>query len=731
MGIGYQGKTLKQMLDENRKLYAETGHYMGLKELRLGEEDPIKLTRFHARLCGACVAAGDAAKPVAGSPTMRAFGECIWMLSAPTGDVLAASLGLCGHIGAIVYFIRDIIEGVNAEEKGGIKEGDIWFNNDCRYGSGHPADCYNSVPIFYKGELIGWSTGMNDIIEIGAHVPGKIAPTSPSVFHDGLVFPPMRIGENFKIAPWWERIWMLTTRAGAINVLDDKSRTTGAIILQEKILEIVEEFGIDYYRQAISEIVERERRTIQRTIENEMVPGIYANSLAYGIYHKGLHPLNPEGNQDWFTHNAIELKITPDKKFFFDWEGTSSEAWNAVNCWAPGVWIGLSWWYIPLILRDVASMNTAIMYLTDQNLPLGSHVNPGNPFVGQSQSAAAGSGSIIATLGHLVTSNTRFMRGMLEEVAPSTASSYGAQCGGIFNSGVMWAGPDFSFVGVNNIGGRPFMDGVPWCGCNINPESDSQETEEWEVYMPPRIVIAKGSVKDTCAHGKYRGAPNNYMLSLWYQVGITSVHSDGETGGTKNPASFCGLSGGYPAATGYSIRFNKTNMMELIEKGEGYPSTLQEIWQWIDESKLKVENITIGSLATGPCENGDLIFTNYNPSPSWGDPWEREPSRVESDLNMDYVSPEVAKNIYGVVAIKSNGKYMVDNAATSKAKQDIIKLRKEKGIPFKQWWQHEREKVKAKEFHPFVLSFHQDSLKWNKSRLKFVNFWQLGEDYKL
>ncbi len=41
-GIGEAGKTLKQMLEENEKLYEQTGCYNGITGPHLLADDPIK-----------------------------------------------------------------------------------------------------------------------------------------------------------------------------------------------------------------------------------------------------------------------------------------------------------------------------------------------------------------------------------------------------------------------------------------------------------------------------------------------------------------------------------------------------------------------------------------------------------------------------------------------------------------------------------------------------------------
>ena len=55
MGICYQGKTLKKVVEEKERLFKETGYAYGLEKLELVESDPAKFMRFQMRAsCCSC-----------------------------------------------------------------------------------------------------------------------------------------------------------------------------------------------------------------------------------------------------------------------------------------------------------------------------------------------------------------------------------------------------------------------------------------------------------------------------------------------------------------------------------------------------------------------------------------------------------------------------------------------------------------------------------------------------
>ena len=245
MGICYQGKTLKEIVEERERLFRETGYAYGLENLSLVESDPAKFMRFQMRLVAACINARETAKLISSNPMSVIQGELLFMLANPEGDVVSASYGLAGHIQCMPFIIKSIAD-LGFEDDPGIRRGDIFFTNDPLYGPPHNADCYTFLPILYKDELVGWTTGLNHIVDVGGIQPGGLGTISTSVFTDGFTVPPTKIGENFKQFAWWPLHWKRRTRTELFNVLDDKMRAAGVVVLHDRIMEIIEEFGIVY-----------------------------------------------------------------------------------------------------------------------------------------------------------------------------------------------------------------------------------------------------------------------------------------------------------------------------------------------------------------------------------------------------------------------------------------------------------------------------------------------------
>ena len=84
------------------------------------------------------------------------------------------------------------------EEDPGIKDGDIFCNNDPQIGGAHSADVATIMPVFYKGKLVAWVGGLTHVMEVGGTEPGGTSPSALSRYDDGLMFPAQKVGENDK-----------------------------------------------------------------------------------------------------------------------------------------------------------------------------------------------------------------------------------------------------------------------------------------------------------------------------------------------------------------------------------------------------------------------------------------------------------------------------------------------------------------------------------------------------
>jgi len=726
MGICYQGKTLRQAVDGRDDLFARTGYCYGLDRIELVEDDPAKFMRFQMRMVAACINARETAKYIAANPVSMLQGELLFMLATPEGDVAAASYGLAGHVQSVPFVIRSLA-ALNFEERPGIREGDIFGTNDAYYGSPHGSDCFTLVPVFYKGELIAWTVGLNHVTDIGAIQPGSLSFISPSSFTDGFLYPPLKTGENFEQHRWWELFWQRRTRTGVFNIMDDKMRVAGAVGLHDLVLDLVEEFGVDYFRRGLREILERERRVLLERVRAQAVPGTYHYLFFLPIRYKGVvGELFPSSNRNWLIHEPAEFLVRPDGALSIDLEGLSSEDDFHINAYEPGVRVASSLGTWPMFAYTI-TLNTSLMYMTEWNLPPGSLFNPQNPHAGTSMSLTP-SAKYMFMFSQCLT-RAFFARGFLEEAYPSNSAGVGYGLSGALADGHRWGGGDISLITCSSSSALPYRDGDVASACAPNPAPDMGEVELAEYIQPTQLNIGRRILSNYCGHGKFRGGLGLGLCQLIVDPGRQlTIAGFSALGGPGRAAM--GMCGGYPGANDVICFAHDTNMRELLNQGKPYPRDFIEMREWLKEGVLKAGSVRKyqGATPNIQCRDGDLFAIASSAMGGWGDPLEREPGLVQNDVGQGWITPDVAQTVYGVMV---DGKGGVQAAESVKLRQEMRRRREESSVDARDWWEKEREHVLKRAFHEDVYNMYADSLKYDKFRRQFAGMWQLTDDFVL
>ena len=724
---------LKGRIDHADKQYKETGHVFGLKYLELLEKDPLKFDKFQTRLIAAVSAARETSKHVSGSPAGVGMGELLHLLALPEGEVVASSFGLTGHVMSFPFIVKHMADG-GLEENPGFRDGDIWGTNDPLAGCPHQPDCYTYLPIFHKGELIAWAAGVNHIADTGHSIcPGGVPAHSPTTYCDGFTYGPMKIGEDLIEYKWFERMWMRRTRTGTLNILDEKMRLTGAIMLRSRIMEIVEEFGLEYFNKAMREILERERRAIERRVRTQMVPGDYRQTLFRPIRQKGMMGhLYREADKDWVVQMNEKISIRPSSFINVDCDGSTSQDYFWANGHRGGILLGMGWHSMAVLVQSQL-VNTSLLRMLDVEGPPGSIINPTRPDV--STCAPNVVGTMVSLLPNHVFAWSYFMRGFLEEsyLCEYVYSLFGV--GGVLKNGIPWGMTDFGYVGSVPRGPSPWRDGEACMVGAGNPEADFGEAEEGEFVEPALTSLSRKLVPDMCAHGKYRGSIGTSVAHLISDPGQFLTMNTMGISGTDMLGCAVGVCGGYPLLNGFVMYLHDTNAFELLEKGETLPTDFVEACRMLQEGKLKAGSVEVygNESPVTQLKHGDLVFQGLQASSAWGEPLDRDFDLIRADIERGWMSPETARTVYGAVAkVAAGGECRIDTEASDKAREEIRKKRKSRAVSAKEFWKRERSKVMAKQFsHMDISNMYKDTLQYPKWHKEFYGFWQLSEDYKI
>jgi N-methylhydantoinase B len=185
-------------------------------------------------------------------------------------------------------------------------------------------------------------------------------------------------------------------------------------------------------------------------------------------------------------------------------------------------------------------------------------------------------------------------------------------------------------------GGRPWADG-PQGNANLCANISSPSVEVTEVEQPLQILRYEFLI-DAMGAGTYRGgAPFRREYRMREQEGTIQVRNDRCT---FRPF---GLYGGQPGQVGRNV-FN--------------PDT---------------DNHPLPGKITRTIKRGDVFRYDMAGPGGWGDPLDRDPVRVLSDVRNEYVSATKAREEYGVVV--DTRRWIVDEKETHELRHTIRQKR--------------------------------------------------------
>jgi N-methylhydantoinase B len=180
--------------------------------------------------------------------------------------------------------------------------------------------------------------------------------------------------------------------------------------------------------------------------------------------------------------------------------------------------------------------------------------------------------------------------------------------------------------------------------------------ETIEATFPIRYLFRRRLV-DSGGPGKFRGGAGGEMAIVAHDAPDGGIHYVLSGKGPKFPQSE-GLAGGFPGAANDYIWIHGPKESRAA-----------------DRFADKMENIAGDkepiSWGVFPLMGNDALYLRWNGGGGIGDPLERDPDKVFSDVTYGVISARAAKDVFGVV-IDSNA---VDISATSSRRDTLRQAR--------------------------------------------------------
>ena len=507
-----------------------------------------------------------------------------------------------------------------AEQAFEFAPGDIILQSDpykCGGAISHINDWMVLLPVFYQGELIGFSSMFGHMMDVGGPIPCSMPTAATSIYGEGLRIPPIKIYEGGELNRAALDIIMNNTRTPEMNLSDLMAIIAGCRAGERRVIEICERFGADVYARACTALLERTERAMRKLIVQNL-------------------PEEPQTFDDFIDDDGcgngpFRLKLTvwrEGEHAFFDWTGTSPQAPGPVNFYLHEgmfkMFIGV---YMIMVFDPQILFNDGFYDIIHVTLPKGSLLHPDFP-------APLGSRT------HALARQFDVLGGALSRNAPemATAAGYGSSPHFLY-SGRDSEGRAFQLMEIlyGGIPGRPVGDGMD--GHSWWPLFENIPSEYLESYYPMRIDAYR-SIPDTGGPGLHRGGNGVEKVYRLLEAGEVSIHDD------RHRSRPWGILGGKPGGCSEKWLVRADGSREQI------PS--------------KVDNVRV--------EPGDRIVFRTAGGGGWGDALERDPAVVRRDVVRGLLTAEAAREGYGV-ALNGDGKE-VDRTATEELRG---RLRRERG----------------------------------------------------
>src|SRR5580693_272736 len=541
------------------------------------------------------------------SPVIREQHDEFPMITDPKGRMIVGQFG---------SYINEML----AEQKFDLEPGDVILQSDpykCGGSISHINDWMILVPVFYQGELVGFTSMFGHLMDVGGWVPGSMPTDATSIFGEGIRIPPLLLYRRGELNKAVLDLIMNNTRTPEMNYSDLMAIIAGCRAGEKRVIEICNRFGRETYKQACEALLERTNRAMRKLIVQNL-------------------PEEPKSFEDYVDDDGrgngpFKMKLTVWREgdnAYFDWTGTSAQAPGPINFYLHEgmfkMFIGV---YMIMVFDPQILFNDGFYDLIHVTLPKGSLLHPNFP-------APLGSRT------HALSRQFDVLGGALSYNAPemATAAGYGSSPHFLY-SGVDKSGRPFQLMEIlyGGIPGRPIGDGMD--GHSWWPLFQNIPSEYLETYYP-MLVDAYTTIVDSGGAGKHRGGNGVEKIYLLLEEGDISIHDD------RHISQPWGILGGRPGGCSEKWLVRKDGTRQPLES--------------------KIDNVRVRA--------GDRVIFRTAGGGGWGDPMERDALRTRNDVARKLMSEAKAREEYAVVLTGPD--LVVDRLATDELRDSMKRNRK-------------------------------------------------------
>ena len=518
----------------------------------------------------------------------------------PEGNMVAQAEHVAMHLGSLLGIIKEVYKKHPAQD---IRPGDMFMGNDPYNGGGtHLPDITVTQPVFVGDKLIGWVANLAHHSDVGGKVAGSTSGDAVSIFQEGLKIPLVRICEKDEVNEDIISFLMANSRIPGERYGDLQAQIASNRVGAKRLTESFDRYGdllVDSMHELQNYAERRLRAGIRELPDGEYEFTDYMDDAGVG------HP----------RPIKIQVKVTiRGDNMHLDFAGTDPQVNGPNNVTKNGL-LATVFYSLKALIDPTIPSNAGIYRAFSVEAEPGTIINATNP----------------APVGARIDTCMRVAAGIFGALGPAVPeralAGCNSSCTSAIFSGTDPADPDHFYVYLETIAGgsgaQRGNDGLS--GVQVHMTNTSNlPIEALEMEFPLLIVHKYGLIENSGGAGEYRGGLGIERIfeAMYDNINYTGL-------GDRQVYKPWGLYGGMEGAGGeYFITRTDGTVEKLMSK-----------------------------CTDVPLHKGDIVTVHTPGAGGYGDPKNRKPEAVLSDVIEHKVSIDKAEELYGVKIEKDGSSF--------------------------------------------------------------------------
>lgn len=557
--------------------------------------DPARFEVIKNALCAIAEEMKIVLAKTAYSPLLKVAGDYSCGIFDSTGDMVAQGPDIPLHLGSMPDAVRAIVK-----KYPDVAAGDVFIHNDPYHGGSHLPDMNVASPLFFEGELLGFSCVRAHWPDVGSATPGSYG-TVTEIFGEGLQIPPVRLYRQGKLDEGLCALILANVRNPSERFGDLRAQVSANWRAVARLAALAEKYGPGQVKQIMREMLDYSEIMMRAALR-----ALPDGGASFADVLDGDGVLEPGASEDEPFTIRVSIRKSGDS-ITVDFSGSDPHVAGPMNApltvTASGVYCALKMIVDP---NGLIPPNSGCWRPVKVLAPAGSVVNAERP-------------AAVVYANHEVSHRVADMiMAAMYQISPKTVSAGSAGTSAVVTFGGIDYRTNERYVSYESIksgfGARPTKDGINGIASTVSNGMNAP-VEIIESSFPLRIE-EYSLVPDSGGAGTYRGGLG--VRRVWRVLG-----------GAAQAAVCCertltppfGLAGGLPGGRArLTLELPNGTKKTLLSKG------------------------------TFVAPEGSRVAVEAPGSGGYGSPSGRERSKLREDLVDGYVSRDAALHQYGVSA---------------------------------------------------------------------------------